>query len=79
MLRRDVRFLGTAEQYVASQLALGRSRQEVLDEVAAFAALRARGDDEPDGTVRRLTGRDPTTFEAYAEAAAARGAWARNG
>jgi hypothetical protein len=44
--------------------------------MSTFAGLRARGDDEPDDAVRRVTGREPTSFEAYARAAAAVGAWA---
>lgn len=72
---RPVRFSGTAEAYLQAQVANGRPEEAALSEVQAFTALRARGDDEPNDVVRRVTGRQPTTFEAYATHAAARGAW----
>lgn len=72
---RPVRFDGTVEGYLAAQRAIGRSPEEVAGEVAAFTALAAEGDATPAGSVRRVTGRPPATFEAYAAAAAARGAW----
>jgi uncharacterized protein YbjT (DUF2867 family) len=73
---RRVRFAGDPEEYRRAQLALGRDPGEVEAEMSAFAGLRARGDDEPDDAVRRVTGRPATSFEAYARAAAAAGAWA---
>ncbi|MBB3086936.1 SDR family oxidoreductase [Geodermatophilus sabuli] len=72
---RPVRFAGDPDEYRAAHLALGRDPTEVEGELAAFAALRARGHDEPGDVVRRVTGRAPTGFEEYARAAAARGAW----
>jgi uncharacterized protein YbjT (DUF2867 family) len=72
---REVRYLGTAEAYVAAQEALGAAREDALAEVEAFAALRGLGDDVPTIAVRQVTGRDPKTFESYAADAAARGAW----
>ncbi|MGY1705304.1 NAD(P)H-binding protein [Geodermatophilus sp. SYSU D00697] len=72
---RPVRFAGDPAEYRRAQLALGRDPGEVEAEVAAFTALRARGDDEPGDAVRRVTGRAPTPFEDHARAAAARGAW----
>jgi hypothetical protein len=44
-------------------------------ELAAFAALRARGHDRPEDVVRRVTGREPATSEDHVRVAAARGAW----
>ncbi len=72
---RDVRFSGTAEAYLAAQVANGIPQEAALSEVAAFTALRRRGDDEPNDLIRQVTGHGPTTFEAYALDAAARGAW----
>jgi uncharacterized protein YbjT (DUF2867 family) len=72
---RDVRYLGTADAYLAAQATFGRPREEVMPEVEAFAALRAHGDDEPNDVVRRVAGRPPKSFEDYAAQAAGRGAW----
>lgn len=72
---RSIRFLGTAEDYLAAQAALGVPAEQARRDVEAFAALRTLGDDRPNGVVLRVTGREPRTFEAYAAEAAARGAW----
>lgn len=72
---RQVSFCGEADDYVQEQLDAGRPREEALAEVAAFSALRARGDDEPAGPRCPVSGRPLTTFERYARGAAARGAW----
>jgi uncharacterized protein YbjT (DUF2867 family) len=70
-----VRFDGTVDGYMAAQEAIGRSRDEVADELAAFVALAEEGDAVPTDVVPQVTGRPATTFEAYALEAAARGAW----
>ncbi|MFW3170412.1 NAD(P)H-binding protein [Geodermatophilus sp. CPCC 206100] len=72
---RPVRFAGDPAEYRAAHLGYGRDEAEVDAELAAFAALRARGDDEPGDAVRRVTGRDPRSFEDHVRAAAERGAW----
>ncbi|MGC5015982.1 NAD(P)H-binding protein [Streptosporangium sp. DT93] len=72
---RPVRFLGTDEAYLDAQEAMGRPRAEAEAEVEAFAMLRKLGDERPGDVVRRVTGRAPKGFEAYAAEAAARGAW----
>jgi uncharacterized protein YbjT (DUF2867 family) len=72
---RTIRYRGTAEAYREAQAAFGFPPEQTEQEIAAFAALREAGDSEPNGLVRELTGREPTDFEAYAEEAAARGAW----
>lgn len=73
---RDVRFRGATDAYLAAQAALGRTRDDVLPEVEAFAALRDQGDDEPNDVVRQVTGREAKAFEDYVAQAAGRGAWA---
>lgn len=72
---RDVRFSGTVDSFVAAQVAEGVPREDAVAGAAPFEALRARGDDVPNDVVRAATGTAPTSFEAYAAAAAARGAW----
>lgn len=72
---RQVRFLGTADDYQATMGAFGLPREQTLQEIAAFTALRDLGDEEPNDVVRRVAGHEPKDFEAYAAAAAARGAW----
>ncbi|MEU8408501.1 NmrA family NAD(P)-binding protein [Micromonospora sp. NPDC048842] len=72
---RPVRHLGTADDYRAALGPLGVPAEEIEQQIAAFAALRDLGHAEPTDTVRRLTGRDPRDFSAYAAAAASRGAW----
>jgi uncharacterized protein YbjT (DUF2867 family) len=72
---RSIRFRGTAEEYLAAQTALGVPEEQTRQEIEAFAALRALGDGQPTGVVRQVTGREPTDFETYAAATAARGAW----
>jgi uncharacterized protein YbjT (DUF2867 family) len=72
---RPIRYRGTADDYRAAQSAMGLPSEQTEQEIAAFAALRATGDAEPNGLVRELTGREPKSFEAYATEAAASGAW----
>ncbi len=72
---RQVRYLGTADDYLTAMGALGLPREQTLQEVKAFTALKDQGDGQPNDVVRRLTGRPPKDFEAYAAEAAARGAW----
>jgi uncharacterized protein YbjT (DUF2867 family) len=72
---RPIRYDGTADGYLAAQEAIGRSRDEAAGEVAAFAALAEAGDTAPTDVVPRLTGRPATSFETYAQEAAARGTW----
>nr|QKW93904.1 NAD(P)-dependent oxidoreductase [Vitiosangium cumulatum] len=72
---REVRFLGAAEDYLAAMGALGIPREQTMQEIKAFAALRDVGDGVPNDVVRRMIGREPKDFESYAAEAAARGAW----
>jgi uncharacterized protein YbjT (DUF2867 family) len=74
-----IRFDGTVDGYLAAQEAIGRSRDQVAGEIAAFTALADEGDTGPTDVVPRVGGRPATTFEAYAQEAAARGAWRRGG
>ncbi|MFP2909281.1 NmrA family NAD(P)-binding protein [Pyxidicoccus sp. 3LFB2] len=72
---RQVRYLGTGEDYLAAMGAFGLPREQTLQEVQAFTALRDLGDGKPADTVQRLVGRAPKSFETYVTEAAARGAW----
>lgn len=72
---RDVHFDGSADGYLAAMTAVGAPEEQLKGEIAAFAALRDEGDASPTDVVRRVTGRDPKPFEAYATEAAANGAW----
>jgi uncharacterized protein YbjT (DUF2867 family) len=72
---RRVRFGGADEDYVAQQQALGVPDEQTQLALASFAALRDLGDQHPTDTVRRVAGREPKTFTAFAEEAARRGAW----
>lgn len=72
---RPVSFDGSVDAYVAAQTAQGRNEEEARAEVQAFEALARRGHDEPNGLVQEVTGEPATTFQAYASAAAAGGAW----
>ena len=72
---RDVRFTGEPAAYREALTAAGRPPEVTQAELDAFAALRRRGDDEPNDVVQRIAGRPPTSFADYAAAAAARGAW----
>lgn len=72
---RTIRYRGTAAEYRAAQAALGAPAERTEQEIAVFTALRELGDARPTDTVRQVTGREPTSFAAYAAAAAARGAW----
>lgn len=76
---RPVRFRPDAEAYVESRVALGASRDDAMTELDAYIALRGLGDQQPGGTVRQVTGRDPKSFAQFVAEAAARGAWQRSG
>ena len=71
-----VRHLGSADDYLRVMTGFGLPREQVLREIAAFEALRARGDARVDDTVERVTGSPARPFRRWAEEAAARGAWA---
>ncbi|MBQ0901352.1 hypothetical protein [Micromonospora sp. U21] len=72
---RPVRHLGTAEDYRAALGSVGVPAEDIEQQIRAFAALRDLGHAVPTDTVRRVTGRDPRDFVAYAAEAASRGAW----
>jgi uncharacterized protein YbjT (DUF2867 family) len=72
---RTVRHLGTDDAYLRVMTGLGLPREQVLREIAAFGALRARGDSRVDDTVERITGALARPLRRWAEEAAARGAW----
>ncbi|MBW1600571.1 NAD(P)H-binding protein [Streptomyces sp. JJ66] len=72
---RPVTFHGEEDAYLAQQAEIGRSPQDAAEDLAAFAALRALGDAEPQDTVVRVAGRPARPFEEYAAAAAAAGSW----
>lgn len=76
---RMVRHLGSADDYVRVMTGFGLPHEQVLAEVAAFEALRARGDTRVDDTVERVTGLPARPFRRWAEEATARGAWAGTG
>lgn len=73
---RTVRYLGTADDYLRVMTGSGLPREQVLRDIAAFEALRAREDARIDDTVERVTGSPARPFRRWAEEAAARGAWA---
>ncbi|RIQ11203.1 NAD(P)H-binding protein [Jiangella rhizosphaerae] len=73
--RRTVAYLGSDDDYLAQQEALGVPREAAEGALAAFTALREQGHAEPSDDVRRVTGRAPLSFETYAAGAAAAGAW----
>jgi uncharacterized protein YbjT (DUF2867 family) len=72
---RQVRYRGSADDYLAAQRVFGFPDEQTRQEIAAFSALREQGDAEPSTVVREVTGREPKDFEAYAAEAAAGGAW----
>lgn len=72
---RDIRFRGADEDYLAAQTARGVPEEQTRQEIAAFTALRDKGDPGINDVVRRVTGRPPKDFTHYAAEAAARGAW----
>lgn len=72
---RTVRFRGSDAEFLAGAEAAGMPKEAAEGAVTAFTALRAQGDTEPTDTVRRVTGREPKDFAAYAAEAAASGAW----
>ncbi|HEV7625183.1 MAG TPA: SDR family NAD(P)-dependent oxidoreductase [Streptomyces sp.] len=72
---RSVRFRGEEAAFIAAQDAAGSPREVTDGALAAFAALRALGDSEPDDTVLQVTGRSPRSFAGFAAEAASRGAW----
>ncbi|MGN9913037.1 NAD(P)H-binding protein [Phytohabitans sp. LJ34] len=72
---RPVRFGGTDDDYLAQQAQLGEPEEQARQALAAFTALRELGDQPPTDAVHRIAGHPPKAFRAYAEEAAARGAW----
>lgn len=72
---RTVRFHGGEEEFAAALESAGTPREVTDGMLSAFAALRGKGDSEPNDTVRQLTGREPKSFARYAAEAAARGVW----
>ncbi|RFU20300.1 NAD(P)H-binding protein [Geodermatophilus marinus] len=70
-----VQFDGSDEGFLDAQRAAGLPVEAAQQALPAFAALRRRGDDVPNGVVAEITGRPPVAFGDYAAAAAARGAW----
>lgn len=72
---RTVRYRGGDEEFTAVLEAAGTPREVTDGMLSAFAALRAQGDSQPNGTVAELTGREPKSFARYAAEAAARGVW----
>ncbi len=72
---RPVRYLGTVDDYLAQQQAIGVPPEAAEGAAAAFTALAETGRAEASDDVRRLTGRPPLSFETYAAGAAAAGAW----
>ena len=72
---RSVCYAGTEQEFVQAQMDAGNSGEAAIGAAAAFAALRARGDDEPNNVVFSVTGREATTFDDYTTRAAACGAW----
>ncbi|TDQ54329.1 NmrA family NAD(P)-binding protein [Actinorugispora endophytica] len=72
---RTIRHLGGDDDYTASLAAAGVPVEEARRALDSFAALRRLGDAEPTDAVRRVTGRAPKSFAAYAAEAARNGAW----
>jgi uncharacterized protein YbjT (DUF2867 family) len=72
---QKIRFLGSADEYLAAMEAVGLPREQLLAEVEAFAGLRELGDQGPTDVVERVTGRRPKALAAYAADAAEAGAW----
>ncbi|MEU0806245.1 NAD(P)H-binding protein [Streptomyces sp. NPDC005970] len=66
----------TPEEYQAELLAEGFPEEAVRELDALFAIMRAGHFTEPGDGVRRVLGREPIDFGAYAARAAAAGAWA---
>ncbi|MDT0547090.1 MULTISPECIES: NAD(P)H-binding protein [Streptomyces] len=66
----------TPEEYRAELLAEGFPEEAVRELDALFAIMRAGHFTEPGDGVRRVLGREPIDFGAYAAQAAAAGAWA---
>lgn len=66
----------TPEEYRAELLAEGFPEEAVRDLDGLFAVMRAGHFTEPGDGVRRVLGREPIDFAAYAARAAAAGAWA---
>ncbi|MER7789285.1 NAD(P)H-binding protein [Streptomyces sp. NPDC097640] len=74
---RPMRFVElTPEEYRAELLAEGFPEEAVRDLDGLFAVMRAGHFTEPGDGVRRVLGREPIDFGAYAAQAAAAGAWA---
>lgn len=77
VLGRTVTFDGTAVGYREQMMDAGLPREVLDDLVDAFAALEARGDTAPTGTVEDVLGRPARSFAEYAADAATRGVWDR--
>lgn len=74
---RPMRFVElTPEEYRAELLAVGASEEDATELNGMFAGMRAGNTAEPTDAVRRVLGREPIDFGAYAARAAAAGAWA---
>jgi uncharacterized protein YbjT (DUF2867 family) len=69
---RPIRFAGSDDDYLAQEAGLGMPEEQTRQTIAGFAAL---GDQPPTDAVRRIAGRPPKSFRAFAAEAAARGAW----
>jgi uncharacterized protein YbjT (DUF2867 family) len=72
---QGIRFLGTADGYLAAMEAVGLPREQLLAEVESYAGLRELGDQAPTDVVERVTGRPAKSLAAYAADAAKAGAW----
>jgi uncharacterized protein YbjT (DUF2867 family) len=72
---REIRFLGSPDDYLAAIGAAGLPREQLLAEIEAFGALRELGDQTPTDVVQRVTGQQPRSFAAYASDAANASAW----
>ncbi|WP_157252947.1 SDR family oxidoreductase [Nonomuraea typhae] len=70
-----VEFDGTPDGYRAALRGDGVPEEAVETLIANFAAAAAQGDTRPTGVVEEVLGRPGKDFGAYAEEAAARGAW----
>lgn len=77
VLGRPVTFDGTAVGYREQMTEAGLPPEVLDDLVDGFAALEARGDTAPTGTVEDVLGRPARSFAEYATDAASRGVWDR--
>jgi len=72
---REVRFAGDADSYRRGQAELGADPEQTQRELDSFARLADHGDTTPTPDVQRVLRRPPVPFTAFAERAAAAGAW----